>query len=111
DLGDVFALKPLIFGLRHFVLGWKIHPKLNHFKKATTFGIIKAVLFLMNKTRSGRHPLNVTRADFATAASRIAMFNFSGINNCDGFKATMRMLANTFSFIGWRKLCRSAVIH
>ena len=65
----------LIFRLRHLVFRRQIYPKLDHLKRPARAIVFLLVIFLVQQTASGRHPLNVTFADHAAAAATVVVLD------------------------------------
>ncbi len=51
----------------------QIHPELGHFKNAAVAGKLRLMPFFMDHAGSGRHPLNIARADLTAVAAGVPM--------------------------------------
>ena len=94
DLRDFGIQNRLIAGRRELVRGRQIDPKLDHFQLAAILTKRLGMKFLMHDAATCGHPLHIARPDHATATGGITMRDFAAVDNRDGFKAAMRMLAN-----------------
>lgn len=88
----------MVLGWGHFVAGFEVDPKLTHFKDPTLFSEGFGVVFLVQNAPSGRHPLNVARADDSRVARIVLMFHFTLKGDGDCFKAPVRVLPNSQRF-------------
>jgi hypothetical protein len=59
--------------------------------------------------RAGGHPLHVARANDPAFTRGVTMFNFTGIDDGDGFKSAMRMFADAAFAASRREVCGPAV--
>jgi hypothetical protein len=66
--------------------------------------------FLVDNAIASRHPLNVTRSDLSTAATGVAMFDFSFKGDSHRLETFVWMCFHTTPSIGWRELKRCDVI-
>jgi hypothetical protein len=100
----------LIAGSRHLVPGRQVDPQLHHPERAARLGIGGRMIFLMDDSASGGHPLDVARSDHAAIAGGIAMLDFAVIDNGHRLEASMRMRANPAPPGRGRELMRARVI-
>ena len=110
DLRDLRVEKFLIAGRRHFELGREVDPELDDVEEAAALGESGAVKFFVDDARGGGHPLDVAGADFAVVAAGVAVLELAGIDDRDGFKAAMGMLADATRGGAGRELVRAGVV-
>src|SRR5262249_20705969 len=88
----------LIPGRGHFQLSRKIRPELEAIHASARVPLWH---FLMNDAASGRHPLNITRADNTTITDAVAMFDFAGKHVRDRLDSAMRMPGKARTILLW----------
>jgi hypothetical protein len=92
DGGDTTRRDLLISRGGHLVGGGQIDPKLHQFEKPAICREAFAMELLVDHTRRGCHPLDVTRSDGAVVAGRVAVIEFAVVDDGDRLEPAMRML-------------------
>ncbi len=64
----------------------------------------------MQNARTRCHPLHVAGANDTTSAGGITVFDLTGIDDGDGFKTTVRVLAHAAFYAVCREGMRSRVV-
>ncbi|MCY1173522.1 hypothetical protein D9M73_136840 [compost metagenome] len=93
--GNVAAEQGLVTGCCRFVLGRQVDPQLDHFQGAALGGERRRVELFMEDAVGSGHPLHIAGADQAAGTGGVAVFQFALVDDGHGFKAAMRVLADT----------------
>src|ERR1700753_3796687 len=69
------------------------------------------MIFFMQNTRAGSHPLYIGRINYAAVASTVMVRYAAFIGNRNGFKTFMRVYIHTANMIRWTEIIFSIKIH
>lgn len=73
------------------MLSRQVDPQLTHFEHSTSGGEVLGVVFFMNNTPPGRHPLDIAFPNDPVTTGGIVVLGFALKGDCDSLKAAVGM--------------------
>jgi hypothetical protein len=109
-VGNLCLEQGLVARFCAFVFGGEVDPELHHLQGSALLSELAGMEFFVNDAATGSHPLDVASADFAAAATGIAMLQLALIGDGDGFEAFVRVPTDAAAFVARRELIRRRVV-
>ena len=110
DYRNLLVGNGLIASGSALIFGRQVDPQLHHFQGATRAGKGVGVVLLVQNARTGCHPLHITGTNRAALARGVVVRHLALVDDGDGFKTTVWVLANAAFVIARGKLGRAGIV-